>query len=197
MIHSQIPASDITFIVQEPPQFGYLEIEPTGATFSSLSAEDATAANLNTNGLEVTFFDQATVDAGRLHYVQAASNATKDHVVLDVTNGIWSMRGLWLKIVVVPKHVYVQGGELTVAEGGLVPLTRAHVAILTEYYATRVNEFKVTKAPKAGKLLLVKEGGKMAPISRFTSRQLEAGQVQVGNTFRLTCFGRRLTRLLH
>jgi hypothetical protein len=165
--------------VQEQPQFGYLEIEPMGTTTSSLSAEDATAANFNTNSLEVTFFDQATVDAGRLHYVQAASNATKDHVILDVTNGIWSMRGLWLKIVVVPKHVYVQGGELSVAEGGLVPLTRAHVAILTEYYATRVSEFKVTKAPKAGKLLLVKEGGKMAPIGRFTSRQLEAGQVQV------------------
>jgi chondroitin sulfate proteoglycan 4 len=129
----------------------------------------------------VTIFDQAMIDSGRLHYVQAASNATNDHVIFDVTNGIWSTRGLWLKIVVVPKHVYVEGGELTVTEGGMVPLSRAHVAILTEYYAARVNEFKVTKGPKAGKLLLVKEGGKMAPISRFTTRQLEAGQIQVQN----------------
>jgi len=153
-----------------------------GTTTASLSAEDSTPATFNSNA-DVTIFDQSLIDSGRLHYVQAASNATKDHIILDVTNGIWSTRGLWLKIVVVPKHVYVQGGELIVAEGGSQPLTRAHVAILTEYYATRVNEFKVTKAPKAGKLLLLKEGGKTTPISKFTSRQLEAGQVQVSKRF--------------
>lgn len=128
---------------------------------------------------EVTIFDQALVDSGRLHYVQAAANATRDHVIVDVTNGIWSVRGLWLRVVVVPKHVYVQGGELTVQEGGAVPLSRAHVAILTEYYAARVSDFRVVRAPKAGKLLLFKEGGQTSTITKFTVRQLEAGQVQV------------------
>lgn len=180
VIHSQIPPSDITYVVQTPPRYGYLEVEPMPTTTSSVS-EESVVPGLAPGSAEVTLFDQALVDSGRLHYVQAAANATRDHVVVDVTNGIWSVRGLWLRVVVVPKHVYVQGGELSVLEGGAVSLSRAHVAILTEYYAARVAEFRVVRAPKAGKLLLAKEGGPGSPIQKFTVRQLESGQVQVSH----------------
>ncbi|XP_059478684.1 chondroitin sulfate proteoglycan 4-like isoform X2 [Neocloeon triangulifer] len=177
--HSLIPPSDVTFIVQEEPKFGYLEIESVASsTQSSLSTEESVPSSTQVANVEVNIFDQALIDSGRLHYVQASSNATKDHIVVDVTNGIWSVQGLWLKIVVVPKHIYVQGSELSVVEGGAVALTKTHITVLTDYYITKINEFKVTKLPKAGQLLLMKEEGKASSIKKFSMKQLETGHVQ-------------------
>lgn len=44
----------------------------------------------------ITLFDQATVDADKLHYIQVILNQTYDRVVLDATNGI-----VWLRNIVV------------------------------------------------------------------------------------------------
>ena len=44
----------------------------------------------------ITFFDQATVDAEKLHYIQVILNQTHDRVVLDATNGI-----MWYRNIVV------------------------------------------------------------------------------------------------
>ncbi|CAB3369577.1 Hypothetical predicted protein [Cloeon dipterum] len=174
--HNQIPASDVTFIITEQPKFGYLEVEPLSITPSSLSTEESIFSTQNAN-VEINIFDQTLIDSGRLHYVQASSNATQDRIVLDVTNGIWSTQGLWLKIVVVPKHIYIQGSELSVVEGGIVALSKSNIAILTDYYVNKINEFKVTKLPKAGQLVLAKEGGKSMNVKKFSSKQLEAGQI--------------------
>lgn len=70
------------FVVEEPPRYGYLEIEP-----QNIASED---------GKEelVTSFDQAIIDSGRLHYVQATANQTRDSMIVDVTNGITWLHGL-------------------------------------------------------------------------------------------------------
>lgn len=44
----------------------------------------------------ITFFDQAIVDAEKLHYIQVILNQTYDRVVLDATNGI-----IWFRNIVV------------------------------------------------------------------------------------------------
>lgn len=44
----------------------------------------------------ITFFDQAIVDAEKLHYIQVILNQTYDRVVLDATNGI-----VWFRNIVV------------------------------------------------------------------------------------------------
>lgn len=69
-------------MVDEAPRYGYLEIEPQN-TASEDGREDS-----------VTSFDQAIIDSGRLHYVQATANQTRDNMIIDVTNGITWLRGL-------------------------------------------------------------------------------------------------------
>lgn len=79
-----VPASDITYLVVEPPRYGYLELDPPPG-----------AGHTDDNGDEaVTTFSQAAVNARRLRYVQAAANQTRDHMVLTVTNGITQLTNL-------------------------------------------------------------------------------------------------------
>lgn len=76
-----VAASDIAFLVTEPPRFGYL----------ALDTDDTDEP--------ITSFSQDTVNSGRLQYVQATANQTADHMVVDVTNGI-----TWLRQLLVSAH---------------------------------------------------------------------------------------------
>lgn len=80
MKQPHVAPSDITYLVTEPPRYGYL----------ALDTEDSEEA--------VTSFSQETVNSGRLQYVQATANQTKDYMIVDVTNGI-----TWLRQLVVRK----------------------------------------------------------------------------------------------
>lgn len=88
MKQPHVPASDITFLIVEPPRYGYLEMEQPSAVPDDVKEEPITA------------FDQATIDSGKLHYVQATANQTKDRMLVDVTNGITWLRGLIVSITV-------------------------------------------------------------------------------------------------
>nr|CAD7456886.1 unnamed protein product [Timema tahoe] len=99
VMRSGIPATDITYYVTERPAFGYLELEVLeGAEEPTESAVDV--------------FDQATIDDGRLVYVQAVANHSKDHFVVDVTNGVTWLRGRLVNLVVVPERLYLSSGEV-------------------------------------------------------------------------------------
>lgn len=74
MKQPHVPATDVTYLVTEPPRYGYLELE------GLVGGEEGEEA--------VTTFTQETVNSGRLHYVQATANQTRDRMVVDVTNGI-------------------------------------------------------------------------------------------------------------
>ncbi|XP_046998026.1 chondroitin sulfate proteoglycan 4 [Schistocerca americana] len=157
VMHPQIPPTDIVFTVVEPPAYGYLELEPP-----SLSAQPSWNASEEAGALpgSLSEFDQATVDEGRLLYVQAAANRSRDHVTLDVGNGVRWLRGLRLQLVVVPERLY------------LAPAAAAQA----------VTEFRVARPPRAGRLRLAPaspKGGPSAPtLLRFTTAQLQAGLVQ-------------------
>lgn len=81
----------------EQPKYGYLEIETNGRylevdfnyLFHPNNSEEAKDS-------AITYFDQAIVDAEKLHYIQVILNQTYDRVVLDASNGI-----MWCKNIVV------------------------------------------------------------------------------------------------
>ena len=72
--------------VKRPPLHGYLEIDPPSLTSNT-----------------VTVFDQATINEGRLHYIQSISNQSSDSFIFDVTNGISSLNDLVFHFTILPK----------------------------------------------------------------------------------------------
>lgn len=54
-----------------------------------------------------------------MFYIQAGVNQSVDHFVFDVTNGITWLRGLMLKIIIIPENLYMQTRNVSVEEGEL------------------------------------------------------------------------------
>lgn len=52
-----------------------------------------------------------------MFYIQAGVNQSVDHFIFDVTNGITWLRGLMLKIVIIPENLYIQTQNVSVEEG--------------------------------------------------------------------------------
>ncbi|RZF41494.1 hypothetical protein LSTR_LSTR000208 [Laodelphax striatellus] len=160
-----VPSSDIMFIIVEPPRYGYLEMEGS-----------------NKNGIEdireeqVVAFDQAAVDAGKLHYVQATTNQTTDRMVVDVTNGITWLRGLIVTFVVVPDKLYIGGGELRCEEGGNVTLPPALFPTLTDYYSGRLTEYRLAAGPSHGRLVSASQP--LRPLTRWSAHLMQSGLIQ-------------------
>ncbi|KAG8227093.1 hypothetical protein J437_LFUL007430 [Ladona fulva] len=190
VMHPQIPPGDITFFVQKPPMNGYLEIEDNNAITDDFPDEvtfldgesSAPPPSPSSNPIssvfqdEVTLFDQSLIDDSRLQYIQAVANATDDHFVLDATNGISWLRGLVVKLVVVPKNIFISSsGDISVTEGGSVTLPGNLLVVLTGYYAGRVQEYRVVQQPSAGTLRATHRPGKA--VDKFTKKQLEEGQI--------------------
>jgi hypothetical protein len=87
-MHPHIPASDITYLVVEPPLYGYLEV-----LSSQMEAEEDPGEVEESRPVPVTLFDQSLIDDKRVHYIQSTANQTKDVFVVDVTNGISWLQG--------------------------------------------------------------------------------------------------------
>lgn len=87
-MHPHIAPSDVTYLVVEPPTYGYLEVLPSQGE----GGEDPVEVE-DTRPVPVTLFDQSLIDDKRVHYIQAAANRTRDKFVVDVTNGISWLRG--------------------------------------------------------------------------------------------------------
>lgn len=174
-----VPPTDITFVVVEPPQYGYLEVEAAGAVTTEDPRERAGSQGPAQGPAQasVTVFEQSLVNEGRVLYVQTAPNQTQDRVVVDVTNGISWLRGLVVRLVVIPDALYLTGGELRVSEGSLVALPANLLSVLTDYYRGRITEFQVTSPPAAGRMQHARDTGKA--IAKFSPQQLQAGLIQV------------------
>lgn len=83
------------------PHHGYLEIQ-------SITSDDEYNCKV---------FDQLTINSEKMFYIQAGVNQSSDYFVFDVTNGITWLRGLVLKIVIIPEILYIQSANVTVDEG--------------------------------------------------------------------------------
>jgi chondroitin sulfate proteoglycan 4 len=87
-MHPYIPASEITYVVTEPPMYGYLEV-----LSSQVEAEDDPGEAEETRPVTATLFDQSLINDKHVHYIQSVANRTRDRFVIDVTNGISWLRG--------------------------------------------------------------------------------------------------------
>lgn len=101
IVHPNISPGDITYLVTSSPQHGYLEIQ-------SITSDDEYNCKV---------FDQSTVNSEKMFYIQAGVNQSVDHFIFDVTNGITWLRGLMLKIVIIPENLYIQTRNVSVEEG--------------------------------------------------------------------------------
>lgn len=52
-----------------------------------------------------------------MFYIQAGVNQSSDYFMFDVTNGIYWLRDLILKIVIIPENLYIKTHKLIVEEG--------------------------------------------------------------------------------
>lgn len=145
-------------MVSTSPQHGYLEIQ-------SITSDDEYNSKV---------FDQSTINSEKMFYIQAGVNQSSDYFMFDVTNGIYWLRDLVLKIVIIPENLYMKTQNVHVEEGKSVKLSPEFMTPYSEYYVGKVIDYKILELPKFGSI----RSGKSSKINRFTQKQLEAGVVQ-------------------
>lgn len=129
-----------------------------------------------------------------MFYIQAGVNQSTDFFTFDVTNGIYWLRDLVLKIVIIPENLYMKTQNLHVEEGKSGKLSPEYMTPYSEYYIGKIIEYKILELPKFGSI----RSGKSSKINRFTQKQLEAGVVQYihsgsedhFDTMKLVAFGK-------
>lgn len=104
--------------------------------------------------------------------------------MVDVSNGITWLRGLLVRLVVIPEVIYIMGGELNCLEGHSTPLPASVLAVQGGYYLGRIADFRVLKKPSHGSLRFAKQPD--ITITKFTMPQLEGGHIQVPYRLYLT-----------
>lgn len=140
------------------PQHGYLEIQ-------ALTSEDEYNSKV---------FDQSAINSEKMFYIQAGVNQSSDYFVFDVTNGIYWMRDLVLKIIIIPENLYMKTQNLHVEEGKSVILSPENMTPYSEFYVGKIIEYKIIELPRFGSI----RSGKLSKINRFTQKQLDVGVVQ-------------------
>lgn len=139
------------------PQHGYLEIQ-------SITSDDEYNSKV---------FDQSTINAEKMFYIQAGVNQSSDYFTFDVTNGIEWLQNLMLKILIIPENLYIKTKLLNVEEGKSVKLSADNMIPYSEFYVGKIIDYKILEHPRFGNI----RSGKSSKINRFTQKQLEAGVV--------------------
>ena len=178
---------DITYLIQSPPTYGYLEIDPP------LSASGDEGQDL----VGVTVFDQSVINEGRLHYIQSISNQTSDSFTFDVTNGISDMTGLVFHFTILPKTLYVDTRDVVVKEGGSVTLTSRHLRVITEYYADKIEDYLIVDPPTGGLLMSTDSPSEQhKSVTIFSVEELAQGKIRVGQFLIYSLYFITILRLL-
>ncbi|TRY87260.1 hypothetical protein DNTS_012507 [Danionella cerebrum] len=96
-------------------------------------------------------FTQEEISQGRILYV-SASQQGRDHFTADITNGFTTIEDLEVQVEIVPRIIHVQVVNLTVKEGGFVPLTQEVLNITHPFYRSMNIEFYMEEAPEHGNI---------------------------------------------
>lgn len=107
-----------------------------------------------------------------MFYIQAGVNQSVDHFIFDVTNGITWLRGLMLKIVIIPENLYIQTRNVSVEEGKVLKLEPMDMVPYSDYYRGKIYEYIIDQQPAFG--YIKSESSK---VIRFTHIQLESGSI--------------------
>ncbi|CAH2036007.1 unnamed protein product, partial [Iphiclides podalirius] len=169
VMHPQIEPSNIVYRVTDGPRYGWLEVTPAPG-----------AVDLDVEGAgepaHAQLFDQATIDAHRLVYVQSGVNRTRDRITMDVTNGIAWLRGVELAVLIIPERFYVEAAPAAVVEGAAVSLRPDAFRTVTEYYRGKVVSYRVVEGPKYGRVVMGGREMELLPVLT-----LNTGDVQYVN----------------
>ncbi|KAK9497907.1 hypothetical protein O3M35_003808 [Rhynocoris fuscipes] len=152
-----VPPSEVTYVVVEGPWWGYVEVEGTDDN----GEDDKGGART---------WDQGTINVGSLYYVQAAANQTKDHIVVDVTNGVTWLKSRIINLAIIPNKVYLKGGEVSVKEGGMALIPIELLSTTAPYYSNKFTEFIIRKAPIHGNIVLIQHTSRS--ISKWSNQQI-------------------------
>lgn len=107
-----------------------------------------------------------------MFYIQAGVNQSTDHFTFDVTNGITWLRGLSLKIIIIPEHLYMQTKNVSVEEGKSVKLEAVDIVPTADYYRGKIFEYRIMQQPAFGDIR-----SELSKVNRFTHKQLESGSI--------------------
>ncbi|XP_014249447.1 chondroitin sulfate proteoglycan 4 [Cimex lectularius] len=159
-----IPPSDITFLVVSTPKRGYLEIEGN---------DEEKGGEFDEKG-GIRAFDQATVNAGKLYYVQSAANVSEDTIVVDVTNGVSWLRSLIIKFLIIPSKFYLKNSRLTVMEGGSVKLPHSLFCTTAQYYKDKITDYQLQTHPNHGRIIMSPSN---KGVSKWTNHQTKINTI--------------------
>lgn len=108
--------------------------------------------------------------------------------VLIVYNNYKSIHGhmLQVRFIVVPERLYITvAGELRCEEGGNVTLPPGLLPPLTEYYVSRLTEYKLAQALLHGRLVSSVQPART--LQRWTPQQMTSGLIQVSPHYFCLC----------
>lgn len=109
-----------------------------------------------------------------MFYIQAGVNQSVDYFIFDVTNGITWLKGLTLKIIIIPENLYMHvTANLSVEEGKSLKLETTDMVPYSDYYQGKIYEYRILQQPSFGDI----KSGK-SKVNRFTHKQLDAGAIQ-------------------
>lgn len=104
---SGVDVKDIVYIVHQPPQHGYLEVDHDGADYEDDPAAVVVNVGARSHPPETNIFNQSIIDENRLHYIQSGANQSSDYFIFDVSNGVMTLTNLTFKISIIPKSIYL------------------------------------------------------------------------------------------
>lgn len=111
-------------------------------------------------------------------YIQSGANETDDSISFNVTNGMVWYNDLKLKVKIIPEHLYLGSTNITVKEGGNIPISMANLFIVTEYYKQRVTDYVILQQPLHGCIQIYRRCNK---FHGFSHKELSANVVQYGH----------------
>ncbi|KAL1493095.1 hypothetical protein ABEB36_011222 [Hypothenemus hampei] len=158
VIQANVPASILTYYINERPQYGYLTILSDSKNGSEI--------------FNVQSFSQDLLNDNRVLYIQAGVNQSRDSISFNVTNGLVWLNHIHLDIIIIPERWYLGSNELIVNEGGSVKISSVNLYVETEYFRPMSVVFKMIENFKHGCLQIFKLCSKS---KSFSSNNLTAG----------------------
>uniref|UniRef100_F6RBC9 Chondroitin sulfate proteoglycan 4-like n=1 Tax=Monodelphis domestica TaxID=13616 RepID=F6RBC9_MONDO len=136
-VHENNSPSEIMFIIRNPPVHGQLR-------------KFVTEDDLGANEDSPSSFTQQDVDDGHIHYEQTASDQEQDRFLLDVTNGIQTIRGIEILVDIIPRLIPLVAQNFTVLESGSRSLLEDFLKIPNPHFVGISCEFVLVEQPKHG-----------------------------------------------
>lgn len=159
-----INTNNITYTVTRPPKFGFIFLG-TVNDFENWKSVSKTSP--------AVVFSQSAINEGHLHYNHTEINASEDYFIFDVTNGITTLKDLSFHFKIISKSIFLKTNNITVMEGGEVPLKVSDIGVTNPYYESWIEEYLVIEKPQHGYISYIDNS--RSRISRFNDSSLRSG----------------------